>query len=67
MLETNSTIIPQQFFCLMVFKHHIGDVPKLISDLFQTDNNYHSYGTRCSQSHKLQYVEVIYQTFTHIR
>ena len=34
----------------MMFKHHIGDVPKPISDLFQTNNNYHSYSTRNSQS-----------------
>ena len=25
---------------------HIGAVAELISDLFQTNNNYHSYGTR---------------------
>ena len=35
---------------LMMFKDHIGDVPKPISDLFQTNNNYHSYSTRNSQS-----------------
>ena len=46
---------------LMMFKHQIGDVPKPISDLFQTNNNYHSYGTRSSQS-----LRTIYQTFTYI-
>ena len=30
----------------MMFKHHINDVPKPISDLFQTNENYHSYSTR---------------------
>ena len=39
-----------QRICLMMFKLEIGDVPKPISDLFQTNNNYHSYGTRSSQS-----------------
>ena len=34
----------------MMFKHHIGDVAKPISDLIQTNNNYHSYGTCSSQS-----------------
>ena len=34
----------------MMFKHHIGDVPKSISDLFQTNSNYHSYNARSSQS-----------------
>ena len=28
-----------------MFKHHTGDVPKPISDLFQTNDNYHSYST----------------------
>ena len=28
-----------QKICQMMFKHHIGDVPKPISDLFQTNNN----------------------------
>ena len=27
----------------MIFKHHIGDAPKPISDLFKTNNNGHSY------------------------
>ena len=44
----------------------IGDVPKPISDLFHTNNNFHSYSTRNSQS--LQILigksEAIYQTFT---
>ena len=34
----------------MMFKHHIGVVPKPISDLFQTNDNYHSYSTRNSQA-----------------
>ena len=34
----------------MMFKHHIDDVPKPISDLFHTNDNYHSYSTRNSQS-----------------
>ena len=34
----------------MMFKHHIDDVPKPISDLFQTNDNYHSYNTRNSQA-----------------
>ena len=42
----------------MMFKHHIGDVPKPISDLFQTNNNYHSYSTRNSQSLRLLLVKV---------
>ena len=33
----------------MMFKRHISDVPKPISDLFQTNNNYHSYSTPNSQ------------------
>ena len=51
-----------------MFKHHIGDVPKPISDLFQTNNNYHSYGTRSSQSLRtpIGRSEAIYQTFTYI-
>ena len=42
-------------------------VPKPISDLFQT-NNYHSYGTRSSQSlgTPIGKSEEIYQTFTYI-
>ena len=50
-----------------MFKHHIGDVPKPISDLFQTNNNYHSYSTRNSQS-LLTHIGksgAIYQTFTY--
>ena len=35
---------------LMICKHHTGDVPKPISDLFQTNNNYHCYCTGNSQS-----------------
>ena len=35
-----------QRICLMMFKHHIGDVPKPISELFQTNDNYHSYRLR---------------------
>ena len=35
-----------QRICLMMFKHHIDDVPKPISGLFQTNDNYHSYSTR---------------------
>ena len=52
----------------MMFKHHIGDVPKPISDLFQTNNNYHSYSTRNSQSLRtpIGKSEAIYQTFTYI-
>ena len=34
----------------MMFKYHIGDIPKPLSDLFQTNNNYHIYRTRSSQS-----------------
>ena len=30
-----------QRICLMMFKHHIGVVPKPISDLFQTNDNFH--------------------------
>ena len=56
-----------QRICLMMFKHHIGDVPKPISDLFQTNNNYHSYSTRNSQSLRtpIGKSEAIYQTFTY--
>ena len=39
-----------QRICLMMFKHHIDDIPKPISDLFQTNDNYHSYSTRNSQA-----------------
>ena len=55
-----------QRICLMMFKHHIGDVPKPISDLFQTNNNYHV--TRNSQSLRtpIGKSEAIYQTFTYI-
>ena len=55
-----------QKICLIIFKHDIGDVAKPISDLIQTNNNYHSYGTRSSQSLRTPIVksEVIYQTFT---
>ena len=38
---------------LMMFKHHIGDVPKLISNLFQTNNNYRNYSTCISQLIKI--------------
>ena len=48
---------------LIIFKHDIGDVAKPISDLIQTNNNYHSYGTRSSQSLRTPIVK-IYQTFT---
>ena len=34
----------------MMFKHHIGDVPKPFSDLFHTNDTYHSYSTRNSQA-----------------
>ena len=53
----------------MMFKHHIGDVPKLISDLFQTNDNYHSYSTCNSQALRIVYYsksEAIYQTCTYI-
>ena len=52
----------------MMFIHHIGDVPKPISDLSQTNNIYHSYGTRCSQSLRTPIGRSgsIYQTFTYI-
>ena len=56
----------------MMFKHHIGDVPKPISDLFQTNNNYHSYSKRTCNSQSLRTPigpigksEAIYQTFTY--
>ena len=53
----------------MMFKHHIGDVPKPISDLFQTNNINHSSGTRSSQSLRTPIhvgrSEAIYQTFTY--
>ena len=39
-----------QRISLMMFKHHIDDVLKPISDLFQTNDNYHCYSTRNSQS-----------------
>ena len=53
---------------LMMFKHHIDDVPKPISDLFQPNDNYHSYSTRNSQSLRtpIGKSEAIYQTFTYI-
>ena len=41
----------------MMFKHHIGDVPKSISDLFQTNNNYHSCGTLAHKLYELLWVE----------
>ena len=52
----------------MMFKHHIGDVPKPISELFQTNDNYHSYSTRNSQALRtpIGKSEAIYQTFTYI-
>ena len=52
----------------MMFKHHIDDVPKPISDLFQTNDNYHSYSTRNSQALRtlIGKSEAIYQTFTYI-
>ena len=51
-----------------MFKHHFGDVPKPIWDLFQTNNNSHSYGTRSSQSLQtpIGRSKEIYQTFTYI-
>ena len=59
-----------QSICLMMFKHHIDDVPKPISDLFQTNDNYHSYSTRnYSQALRTPIIgksEAIYQTFTYI-
>ena len=57
-----------QRICLMMFKHHIGDVPKPISELFQTNDNYHSYSTRNSQALRtpIGKSEAIYQTFTYI-
>ena len=57
-----------QRICLMMFKHHIGDVPKPISDLFETNDNYHSYSTRNSQALRtpIGKSEAIYQTFTYI-
>ena len=49
-----------------MFKHHIDDVPKPISDLFHTNDNYHSYSTR--NSHALRTPigksEAIYQAYT---
>ena len=58
-----------QRICLMMFKHHIDDVPKPISDLFQTNDNYPSYSTRNSQGLRppIDKIEAIYQTFTYIR
>ena len=52
----------------MMFKHHIGVVPKPISDLFQTNDNFHSYSTRNSQALRtpIGKSEAIYQTFTYI-
>ena len=52
----------------MMFKHHIVDVLKPISDLFQTNDNYHSYITRNSQALRtpIGKSEAIYQTFTYI-
>ena len=52
----------------MMFKHHIGDVPKPISELFKTNDNYHSYSTRKSQAlpTPIGKSEAIYQTFTYI-
>ena len=52
----------------MMFKRHIGDIPKHILDLFQANNNYHSYSTRNSQSLRtpIGKSEAIYQTFTYI-
>ena len=52
----------------MMFKHHIDDVPKPISDLFQTNDNYHSYSTRNLQFLRTPICksEAIYQTFTYI-
>ena len=57
-----------QRICLMMFKHHTDDVPKPISDLFQTNDNYHSYSTRNSQALRtpIGKSEAIYQTFTYI-
>ena len=51
-----------------MFKHHVGDVPKPISDLFQTNDNYFSYSTRNSQALRtpIGKSEAIYQTFTYI-
>ena len=57
-----------QKMCLMKLRHHIGDVPKPISNLFQINNNYHSYmyGNRSSQSLRtpIGRSETIYQTCT---
>ena len=52
----------------MMFKHHIGDVHKPISNLFQTNDNYNSYSTRNSQPLRtpIGESEAIYQTFTYI-
>ena len=56
-----------QRICLMMFKYHIGDIPKPILDLFQTNNNYHSYSARNSQSLRtpIGKSKAIYQTFTY--
>ena len=56
-----------QRICLMMFKHHIGDVPKPILDLFQTNNNYHSYSTRNSLRTPIGKSEAIYQTKLHLQ
>ena len=52
----------------MMFKHHFGGVLKPISDLFQTNNNYHRYGTRSSQSLRTPIGRsgAIYKTITYI-
>ena len=57
-----------QRICLMMLKHHINDVPKHISDLFQTNDNYHIYSTSNSQALRtpIGKSEAIYQTFTYI-
>ena len=59
---------PVRNVCLLLFKHHIGVVPKPISDLFQTNDNFHSYSTRNSQALRtpIGKSEAIYQTFTYI-
>ena len=56
-----------QRILLMMFKHHIGIVPKPISSLFKQKSEIHNYNTRhCSSLHPaIDKSEATYRTFTY--
>ena len=56
--------------CVLTARLHTKSIPLIdpISDLFQTNDNYHSYSTRNSQALRtpIGKSKAIYQTFTYI-